>query len=106
MKKGEILTPSFPMALFHPVPRLSIWSLLFFIGLAGGAAPHSAGAGEIRSPDLLEQGRVLLQARTYHLALDRFLRVEETSANPGERALAFRMIGETQFKDADYGAAY
>ena len=104
MREGEPVRPLFYLLFHHLKPKfylflfffLMVWQISRTLGIAAGIQP----------PGLLEQGRVLLQAHTYHLALSRFLLVEETSENPGEQALALRMIGETQFKDADYAAAY
>ncbi|HVM32851.1 MAG TPA: tetratricopeptide repeat protein, partial [bacterium] len=83
----------------------------WLLGFAGvffswaGSQPAFSAPG-VEQPDALDQGRILLRARAYELALNRFLQVERDSGNPGERALALRMIGETQFQNADYGSAY
>ncbi|HET9870750.1 MAG TPA: tetratricopeptide repeat protein, partial [bacterium] len=82
------------------------WGPLLGLFLALGVWAPTLGAAGIEPPGLLDQGRALLQARAYELALNRFQLIEKNSDNPGERALALRMVGETQFRNADYASAY
>src|SRR5260370_1159781 len=66
---------------------------------------RSFGAG-ITPPSPTDEGRALLKARAYHLAMERFLQVQEKSESAIERAQALKLIGETQFYEKDYASAY
>ena len=59
------------------------------------------GAG-IAPPSPSEEGKVLLQARTYHLAIEKFLMVQDKSENPLEQAQALKLIGDAKFYEKDY----
>lgn len=80
-------------------------SILFLTALFC-AWPVPASAGGINPPSPTDEGRALLKSRAYHLAMERFLLVEEKSESTIERALAMKLIGETQFHEKDYAAAY
>ncbi len=60
----------------------------------------------IPPPSPTDEGRALLKSRAYHLAMERFLLVQEKSESYIEKAMALRLIGETQFHEKDYAAAY
>src|SRR5258707_655755 len=79
--------------------------LLFLFSLLICADPRSGLSAGIDPPSPTDEGRALLKSRAYHLAMDRFLLVEEKSENTIERALALRLIGETQFHEKDYASA-
>src|SRR5206468_2805756 len=87
---------------FVRVRLLAKKSLLLAITLI----PLYAGAAGINPPSPVEQGRAFLKARSYRLALERFMLVQEKSENPAGRAQALFLIGETQFRERDYTAAY
>ncbi|HVZ81410.1 MAG TPA: tetratricopeptide repeat protein, partial [bacterium] len=65
-----------------------------------------AGAAGIDAPSPADEGRALLKARAYHLAMERFRQVEERSESYVEQALALKLIGETRFHEKEYGEAY
>src|SRR5579885_3605375 len=81
--------------------------LAWLIGVLFLAAVPSRGRPSgITPPSPTDEGRALLKSRAYRLAMERFLLVQEKSENYIEQALALRLIGETQFREKDYAAAY
>lgn len=76
------------------------------IVLCIAAIPAVAFPAGINPPSPTDEGRALLRARAYQLAMERFLLVEEKSENLHQTALALRLIGETQFRSRDYTSAY
>jgi len=66
----------------------------------------SCGFLHAAEPTVLEEGRALLQARAYRLALERFLTASEKSFEVSEKADALRLVAEAQFRDRDFEAAY
>jgi tetratricopeptide (TPR) repeat protein len=68
--------------------------------------PLTVLAAGIQPPSPTEEGRALLKARAYHLAMERFRQVEEKSESYIEQAMALRLIGETRFHEKEYGEAF
>ena len=83
--------------------ELTCWIFAGICMIAFAGPVFSAG---ISPPSPTDEGRALLKARAYHLAMECFLLVQEKSENFIEKAQALRLIGETQFHEKDYAAAY
>ncbi len=95
------------MTGFKPASKiLNIATCWIIAGICLAVFPGPLFPAGISPPSPTDEGRALLKSRAYHLAMERFLLVQEKSENYIEKALALRLIGETQFHEKDYTAAY
>ncbi len=80
--------------------------ILFLVSTLLGVPRAESTPTGLPPPRSIEIGRALMDARTYRLAMDRFMEVQEGSSGLPEKAQALARVGEARMRNGDYAAAY